>query len=75
MLCTAIVGAMNEATLTIINKLSVILYILILVYLFNLETVCKKCIYNKITREELDCCPVCKVYLGCAPLERLRYFL
>ncbi|XP_058211810.1 E3 ubiquitin protein ligase DRIP2-like [Rhododendron vialii] len=37
-----------------------------------LHSFCKKCIYNKITREELDCCPVCNVYLGCAPLERLR---
>ncbi|KAL6971744.1 RING-type E3 ubiquitin transferase [Sarracenia purpurea var. burkii] len=37
-----------------------------------LHTFCRKCIHDKITEEELDSCPVCNVYLGCAPLEKLR---
>ncbi|XVF28707.1 hypothetical protein REPUB_Repub15cG0053200 [Reevesia pubescens] len=37
-----------------------------------LHTFCRKCIYEKITEEELDSCPVCKIDLGCAPLEKLR---
>ncbi|KAK9288780.1 hypothetical protein L1049_017244 [Liquidambar formosana] len=37
-----------------------------------LHTFCRKCIYEKITVEELDSCPVCNTNLGCAPLERLR---
>jgi hypothetical protein len=41
----------------------------------NLKTVCRKCIYEKITDEELNHCPVCNIDLGCAPLEKLRYFI
>ncbi|XVE65908.1 hypothetical protein DITRI_Ditri08aG0037600 [Diplodiscus trichospermus] len=37
-----------------------------------LHTFCRKCIYDRITEEELDSCPVCKIDLGCAPLEKLR---
>ncbi|XP_017974771.1 PREDICTED: E3 ubiquitin protein ligase DRIP2 [Theobroma cacao] len=37
-----------------------------------LHTFCRKCIYEKITEEELDSCPVCNIDLGCAPLEKLR---
>lgn len=38
----------------------------------NFRTVCRKCIYDKIMEDELDCCPVCNAKLGCAPLEKLR---
>ncbi|XP_062150066.1 E3 ubiquitin protein ligase DRIP2-like [Alnus glutinosa] len=37
-----------------------------------LHTFCRKCIYEKITDEELNHCPVCNIDLGCAPLEKLR---
>ncbi|KAI9390291.1 hypothetical protein POPTR_008G161500v4 [Populus trichocarpa] len=37
-----------------------------------LHTFCRKCIYMKITDEELDSCPVCDIKLGCSPLEKLR---
>ncbi|XP_059632419.1 E3 ubiquitin protein ligase DRIP2-like [Cornus florida] len=37
-----------------------------------LHTFCRKCIYNKITEDELNSCPVCDIDLGCAPLEKLR---
>ncbi|KAJ6318692.1 hypothetical protein OIU76_014114 [Salix suchowensis] len=37
-----------------------------------LHTFCRKCIYMKITDEELDNCPVCDIELGCSPLEKLR---
>ncbi|XP_010551698.1 PREDICTED: E3 ubiquitin protein ligase DRIP1-like [Tarenaya hassleriana] len=37
-----------------------------------LHTFCRKCIYDKITEEDLDSCPVCNADLGCAPLEKLR---
>lgn len=35
--------------------------------------VCRKCIYKKLNDEECDHCPVCKIDLGCAPIEKLRY--
>ncbi|KAI3870770.1 hypothetical protein MKW92_003154 [Papaver armeniacum] len=35
-----------------------------------LHTFCRKCIYKKLTDE--DYCPVCNIYLGCAPEEKLR---
>lgn len=38
----------------------------------ELHTVCRKCIYDKITEEELECCPICNIDLGCSPLEKLR---
>ncbi|XP_040953900.1 E3 ubiquitin protein ligase DRIP2 isoform X2 [Gossypium hirsutum] len=31
-----------------------------------------KCIYDKIEEEELECCPICNIDLGCVPLEKLR---
>ncbi|OIW11275.1 hypothetical protein TanjilG_28366 [Lupinus angustifolius] len=31
-----------------------------------------QCIYDKITEEELECCPICNIDLGCVPLEKLR---
>ncbi|KAI8003073.1 E3 ubiquitin protein ligase DRIP2 [Camellia lanceoleosa] len=37
-----------------------------------LHTFCRKCIYGKITEEGLGNCPECKVYLGCAPLKKLK---
>ncbi|KAK1296562.1 E3 ubiquitin protein ligase DRIP2 [Acorus calamus] len=38
-----------------------------------LHTFCRKCIYDKFDEEdELDCCPICKIDLGGAPLEKLR---
>ncbi|KAF3555122.1 hypothetical protein F2Q69_00011819 [Brassica cretica] len=33
---------------------------------------CRKCIYEKITEDEIECCPVCDIDLGGAPLEKLR---
>ncbi|KAM7253925.1 hypothetical protein ACFE04_031607 [Oxalis oulophora] len=37
-----------------------------------LHTFCRKCIYDKITEEEIESCPICGIDLGCAPLEKLR---
>ncbi|XP_027351753.1 E3 ubiquitin protein ligase DRIP2 isoform X3 [Abrus precatorius] len=37
-----------------------------------LHTFCRKCIYDKITDEELESCPICNIDLGCVPLEKLR---
>ncbi|KAK9137642.1 hypothetical protein Sjap_008236 [Stephania japonica] len=37
-----------------------------------LHTFCRKCIYNKLTDEEVDCCPICNIDLGCVPVEKLR---
>ncbi|BAT94966.1 E3 ubiquitin protein [Vigna angularis] len=37
-----------------------------------LHTFCRKCIYDKLSDEEMDCCPVCKIDLGCLPVEKLR---
>jgi len=34
--------------------------------------VCRKCIYDKITDEELENCPVCNIDLGIVPLEKMR---
>nr|XP_025662692.1 E3 ubiquitin protein ligase DRIP2 isoform X2 [Arachis hypogaea] len=31
-----------------------------------------KCIYKKLSDDEMDCCPVCYVDLGCLPLQKLR---
>lgn len=36
--------------------------------------VCRKCIYKKLNDEDLDHCPVCKIDLGCTPVEKLRYY-
>ncbi|KAL0785447.1 hypothetical protein YC2023_035843 [Brassica napus] len=34
---------------------------------------CRKCIYyEKITEDEIECCPVCDIDLGGAPLDKLR---
>ncbi|KAG6582350.1 E3 ubiquitin protein ligase DRIP2, partial [Cucurbita argyrosperma subsp. sororia] len=37
-----------------------------------LHTFCRDCIYEKITEEELEGCPVCNTNLGGVPLEKLR---
>ncbi|KAG9452541.1 hypothetical protein H6P81_005445 [Aristolochia fimbriata] len=37
-----------------------------------LHTFCRKCIYDKLTEEEVDCCPICNIDLGCSPVEKLR---
>ncbi|KAM0929666.1 hypothetical protein ACQ4PT_001677 [Festuca glaucescens] len=37
-----------------------------------LHTFCRECIMKKIDDEEIDSCPVCNVYLGIAPEEKLR---
>jgi len=37
-----------------------------------LHTFCRNCIYNKINDEDLDHCPVCKIDLGCTPVDKLR---
>ncbi|KAJ4719680.1 E3 ubiquitin protein ligase DRIP2-like [Melia azedarach] len=37
-----------------------------------LHTFCRRCIYEKLSDEEVDCCPVCNIDLGCLPVEKLR---
>ncbi|KAL2510767.1 E3 ubiquitin protein ligase DRIP2 [Abeliophyllum distichum] len=37
-----------------------------------LHTFCRKCIYKKLSDEEMECCPICNIDLGCIPLEKLR---
>ncbi|KAH6823037.1 DREB2A-interacting protein 2 [Perilla frutescens var. hirtella] len=37
-----------------------------------LHTFCRKCIYKKLADEEMECCPICNIDLGCVPLEKLR---
>ncbi|KAJ6801008.1 E3 ubiquitin protein ligase DRIP2-like isoform X1 [Iris pallida] len=37
-----------------------------------LHTFCRKCILEKLTEEEVECCPICNIDLGCLPLEKLR---
>lgn len=37
-----------------------------------LHTFCRKCIYQRISDEGLDNCPICNINLGCIPLEKLR---
>uniref|UniRef100_A0A0D3B494 E3 ubiquitin protein ligase DRIP2 n=1 Tax=Brassica oleracea var. oleracea TaxID=109376 RepID=A0A0D3B494_BRAOL len=40
---------------------------------FFFNAVCRKCIYyEKITEDEIECCPVCDIDLGGAPLDKLR---
>lgn len=41
-------------------------------YILELKPVCRKCIYEKLSDEEADCCPVCNIDLGCLPVEKLR---
>ncbi|KAK1379910.1 RING-type domain-containing protein [Heracleum sosnowskyi] len=37
-----------------------------------LHIFCNRCICKKIKKENLNRCPVCSVYLGCMPLDKLR---
>ncbi|KAL6499534.1 hypothetical protein OROGR_027444 [Orobanche gracilis] len=37
-----------------------------------LHTFCRKCIYKMLSDEEMECCPICNIDLGCVPLEKLR---
>ncbi|XP_047310804.1 E3 ubiquitin protein ligase DRIP2-like isoform X2 [Impatiens glandulifera] len=37
-----------------------------------LHTFCRKCIYEKLSDEDVDSCPVCNVDLGCVPVDKLR---
>ncbi|KAJ6413796.1 hypothetical protein OIU84_006573 [Salix udensis] len=45
---------------------------LILKSCLNSKPVCRKCIYEKLSDEEVDCCPVCNIDLGCLPVDKLR---
>ncbi|KAL6505187.1 hypothetical protein OROGR_025004 [Orobanche gracilis] len=40
--------------------------------LHTFEFFCRKCIYKKLSDEEMECCPLCNIDLGCVPLEKLR---
>ncbi|KAK9732832.1 hypothetical protein RND81_04G025600 [Saponaria officinalis] len=37
-----------------------------------LHTFCRKCIYEKLSDEDFDSCPVCNINLGCIPQDKLR---
>ncbi|GAB4855391.1 hypothetical protein Ancab_024014 [Ancistrocladus abbreviatus] len=37
-----------------------------------LHTFCRRCIYEKLSDEECDSCPVCDISLGCVPVDKLR---
>ncbi|KAL3849930.1 hypothetical protein ACJIZ3_011812 [Penstemon smallii] len=37
-----------------------------------LHTFCRRCIYKKLSDEEMECCPICNIDLGCVPVEKLR---
>ncbi|XWS64713.1 hypothetical protein CRYUN_Cryun05aG0027100 [Craigia yunnanensis] len=37
-----------------------------------LHTFCRKCLYEKLSDEGMDCCPVCDIELGCLPVDKLR---
>ncbi|KAI4364547.1 hypothetical protein MLD38_020622 [Melastoma candidum] len=37
-----------------------------------LHTFCRKCIYDKLSDEDVDSCPVCDIDLGCSPVDKLR---
>ncbi|KAG2585414.1 hypothetical protein PVAP13_6KG388866 [Panicum virgatum] len=39
---------------------------------YRRSRVCRDCIMEKTNDEDLDCCPVCKIDLGCDPEEKLR---
>lgn len=35
-------------------------------------SVCRKCIYEKLSNEGMSCCPVCNINLGSFPIKKLR---
>ncbi|GAB2277593.1 hypothetical protein Dimus_012301 [Dionaea muscipula] len=37
-----------------------------------LHTFCRKCIYEKLSDEDVDSCPVCDINLGAVPVDKLR---
>ncbi|GMH07810.1 hypothetical protein Nepgr_009650 [Nepenthes gracilis] len=37
-----------------------------------LHTFCRKCIYEKLSDEDVDSCPMCNISLGCVPMDKLR---
>ncbi|GMH11309.1 hypothetical protein Nepgr_013150 [Nepenthes gracilis] len=37
-----------------------------------LHTFCRICIYEKLSDEDVDSCPVCDINLGCVPVDKLR---
>ncbi|XP_039799095.1 uncharacterized protein LOC120664125 isoform X2 [Panicum virgatum] len=37
-----------------------------------LDAFCRECIYDKLEKENIKCCPTCGIHLGAAPLEKLR---
>ncbi|KAJ3702748.1 hypothetical protein LUZ61_006453 [Rhynchospora tenuis] len=37
-----------------------------------LHTFCRKCITKKIVDDEEECCPICKIDLGCSAFDKLR---
>ncbi|KAL3620626.1 hypothetical protein CASFOL_035538 [Castilleja foliolosa] len=37
-----------------------------------LHTFCRKCISKLLSDEEMECCPICNIDLGCVPMEKLR---
>ncbi|KAA8544904.1 hypothetical protein F0562_019701 [Nyssa sinensis] len=37
-----------------------------------LHSFCRRCIYEKLSDEEVDSCPVCNIDLGCISVEKLR---
>ena len=47
--------------------------VLIELLLWLFSTVCRVCIMEKINDEDVDCCPVCNIDLGCDPEEKLRW--
>ncbi|WVY98377.1 hypothetical protein V8G54_030528 [Vigna mungo] len=46
--------------------------LLVILKMGKFYAVCRKCIYDKITDEELENCPVCNIDLGIVPLEKMR---
>ncbi|KAK8633890.1 hypothetical protein V6N13_014724 [Hibiscus sabdariffa] len=40
----------------------------------EINSVCRKCIYKKLSDEGMDCCPVCDIELGCLPVDKLSFY-
>ncbi|XP_027365543.1 E3 ubiquitin protein ligase DRIP2-like isoform X2 [Abrus precatorius] len=53
-------------------SLSAFIPILTLLLFYLHLQFCRKCIYEKLSDEEMDSCPVCNIDLGCLPVEKLR---
>ncbi|XP_074292677.1 E3 ubiquitin protein ligase DRIP2-like [Silene latifolia] len=37
-----------------------------------LHTFCRRCIYKRLSDDDVDSCPVCDINLGCIPVDKLR---